>query len=280
MIKFSKANAKIEALKEVPELAKYLEDKRKVYSFDLLSGYSCPFAKECLSKATVNSDGKRKIKDGPDTLFRCFSASQEVQYTNVYNLRKGNFDAMRAIKNRSGMVQLLNDNLPKKAGIVRIHVAGDFFNEKYFQAWLLVAAINPNVLFYAYTKSLKFWIDNLNIIPENFILTASRGGRSDDLIQPFQLRETVVVFSESEANTLGLEIDHDDSHACRPDLQNNNFALLIHGSQPKGSEASKALQVLRKNKVKHSYSRKVKVCFPGQGKRFVVDSERIHRSRQ
>ena len=49
MVKFSKANAKIEALKQVESLQKYLEGK-KVYSFDLLSGFSCPFAKECLSK--------------------------------------------------------------------------------------------------------------------------------------------------------------------------------------------------------------------------------------
>ena len=95
-MKFSKANAKIEALSKVPELAKYLEGKRKVYSFDLLSGYSCPFADKCLSKATM-IDGKRKIKDGPNTEFRCFSASQEVQYTNTYNSRKANFDALRGI---------------------------------------------------------------------------------------------------------------------------------------------------------------------------------------
>ena len=78
MVKFSKANAKIEALKQVESLQKYLEGK-KVYSFDLLSGFSCPFAKECLSKAVENREGKRTIKEGPDTEFRCFSACQEVQ---------------------------------------------------------------------------------------------------------------------------------------------------------------------------------------------------------
>ena len=91
MLKFSNANAKIEALKKVPELAHYLYGKRKVYSFDMISGHTCPFADQCLSKAIL-VDGRRKIKDGPNTVFRCFSASQEVQYTNVYNLRKGNFD--------------------------------------------------------------------------------------------------------------------------------------------------------------------------------------------
>jgi excisionase family DNA binding protein len=48
-------------------------------------------------------DGKRRIQDGPNTEFRCFSASQEVVYTNVYNLRKGNFDAIRAIIARTDL---------------------------------------------------------------------------------------------------------------------------------------------------------------------------------
>ena len=64
MLKFSKANAKIEALANDAELSDYLTDNRKVYSFDLLSGYSCPFAKKCLSKAVVQDNGKRKIRDG------------------------------------------------------------------------------------------------------------------------------------------------------------------------------------------------------------------------
>ena len=97
MLKFSNANAKIEALKNDAELSEYLTDKRKVYSLDLLSGYSCPFAESCLSRAVVQSDGKRKIRDGHKTQFRCFSASQEVQYNGVYNLRKHNFDSLRKL---------------------------------------------------------------------------------------------------------------------------------------------------------------------------------------
>ena len=66
MLKYSQANAKTHAMAAVPELAAYLEGKRKIYSLDLLSGYSCPFARECLSKV-VEVDGKRAIKDGPKT---------------------------------------------------------------------------------------------------------------------------------------------------------------------------------------------------------------------
>ena len=256
MLKFSKANAKIEALAKVPELAQYLEGKRKVYSFDLLSGYSCPFASQCLSKATVQLDGKRKIKDGPKTEFRCFSASQEVQYTNVYNLRKANFDAIRKHPDSFDMCKAIVNAMPDNAGIVRIHVAGDFFNEKYFKAWMMVAHLCPSRLFYAYTKSLKYWINNAERIPDNLILTASRGGRLDHLIDEHNLREAVVVYSEFSAQMKKLIIDHDDSHAARPSLKNDSFALLIHGTQPKGTEAANALQNLRRNKVKHSYSRK------------------------
>jgi len=258
MLKFSNANAKTEALKEVDELKPFLLD-RKIYSLDLLSGYSCPFASECLSKATV-IDGKRKIKDGPNTKFRCFSASQEVQYTNVYNLRKHNFDTLRGL-NVEGMIHRLNTGLPEDAGIIRNHVAGDFFNNSYFFAWINVAMMNPEKLFYAYTKSLKYWVENLALVQavDNFVLTASYGGRDDWMIDKYNLRSTKVVFSEAAAAKAGLEIDHDDSHAARPSLANQDFALLIHGTQPKDTEAAEALKLLKKNNVKHSYNRKVKV---------------------
>ena len=259
MVTFSEANAKIEALAEVESLKKYLEGK-KVYSFDLLSGYSCPFAKDCLSKAVEDSQGKRTIKDGPDTKFRCFSASQEVQYTGVYNRRKNNLDNLRNF-NTIELVKEILAAMPKDLGVCRIHVAGDFFNEKYFLAWLTIAKMFPQKLIYAYTKSLKYWVNNRELVDSlpNFILTASYGGRDDAMIAEHSLRASKVVFSESEAESLGLTIDHDDSHAADPELKNQDFALLIHGTQPKGSEASEALQLLRKNKVKHSYSRKAKV---------------------
>ena len=254
MLKFSKANAKTQALKNDSELADYLTDKRKIYSLDLLSGYSCPYAEKCLSKAVQLPTGKRKIRDGKKTEFRCFSASQEVQYTNVYNSRKHNFDLLRK-QNHEEMVKLINSSLPENAGIVRIHVAGDFFSLPYMHAWYMVAALNPNVLFYAYTKSLKFWVGGINELPilHNFVLTASYGGRDDHMIDEFNLRSTKVVFSEAEAEELGLAIDHDDSHAAKPSLRDQDFALLIHGTQPAGSEASTALKKL---KGKGSYSRK------------------------
>ena len=73
------------------------------------------------------------------------------------------------------------------------------------------------------------------------------------MIAEQNLRSAKVVFSESEAVELGLDIDHDDSHAARPSMRDQDFALLVHGTQPKGSDAATALKEL---KGKGSYSRK------------------------
>jgi hypothetical protein len=103
-------------------------------------------------------------------------------------------------------------------------------------------------LFYAYTKSLPFLVGMT--LPSNFIVTVSRGGKHDHLIEGLGIRESVVVYSEKEAEEKGLPIDHDDTHAA---THGGSFALLIHGTQPAGSDAGKALSAL---KGKGSYNRK------------------------
>ena len=70
-----------------------------------------------------------------------------------------------------------------------------------------------------------------------------------------------MVYSEQEAHDLGLAIDHDDSHAAKPSLRNQSFALMLHGTQPKGTEAAEALKILKRDNVKHSYSRKVAMWY-------------------
>lgn len=212
-----------------------------IYHFSIPAGHTCPYAKTCLSKAHREGGG---LVDGPETEVRCFSASDEAQYEGCRNLRWHNFDLLRG-KTQAEMTKVIADSLPVHAKIVRIHIGGDFFSQAYFDSWLQVARQNPGILFYAYTKSLKFWVARMDTLPENLRLTASRGGKDDDLIETHNLRCAEIVFSESEANIKGLEIDHDDSHAYGEDPK--SFALLIHGTQPKGSEAAKALSALRKS---------------------------------
>ena len=244
IVKFSKSNdqAKLKGIEE------WIGYKPKVYSFSLPSGYACPFAEECLSKAHRTTG---KITDGINTLFRCFSATTEAYSADARNQRWHNFESLRHL-DTDAMVEILNASLPCDCDIMRVHIGGDFFNQKYFDAWMQVARLNPTKLFYAYTKSLPYWIARLDSIPSNFALTASRGGRYDNLIEQYNLKVAEVVFSLEEAEAKGLEIDHDEKHAI---LDLGNFALLIHGTQPKGSKGSEAMKALRKANIQFAYSR-------------------------
>jgi hypothetical protein len=53
---------------------------------------------------------------------------------------------------------------------------------------------------------------------------------------------------------LGLEIDHDDSHAYASD---KSFALLLHGNQRKDTLAAKAMSALKRAGFK-GYSQKAR----------------------
>jgi len=213
---------------------------KAIATFSLPAGHSCPFAKECLSKADRITG---KIIDGKHCKFRCFAASQECTFPSVRKSRHQNFDMIRSAKTLENIAKLIQKSLPWGLNMVRTHVSGDYFNETYFLAWLNVAYKNPLFTFYVYTKATPFLAEYRKHLPSNFRFTASRGGTCDNLIGKYHLKSAEVVFSTEEARRKGLEIDHDDSHAFAGD---KSFALLIHGVQPEGSEAGKALASLKK----------------------------------
>ena len=232
LLTFGEPNAKLK--KMLKELS------LKLKTFTLPAGHTCPGAKDCLSRANRKTG---KIQDGPDTEFRCFAASAEATYPSLRNMVWRNFELIKATLKNSvdACADLICESLPKKFDIMRVHVGGDYFNVKYLQAWIEVAKRNPDKIFYSYSKSLHFF--KQFALTENLVLTASRGGKYDDMIDLHGWKEALVVYSEQEAIDKGLEIDHDDTHAA---FGKDNFALLIHGTQPKGSAASAALSKLRK----------------------------------
>jgi hypothetical protein len=209
-------------------------------TFSLPAGYSCPFAKLCLSKANRKTG---RIKDGNETEFRCFAASQESLFPSVRMSRWNNFEKLREASTVEGMANLIQSSLPNGATLIRVHVSGDFFNESYFLAWLNVALNNPRIIFYGYTKAVKYLVEYAKVIPGNFRFTASFGGTDDALIEKHGLKYAKVVYSVEEAERLGLEIDHDDSHAS---FGEDSFGLLLHGTQPVNTPANEALKKLRK----------------------------------
>jgi len=175
--------------------------------------------------------------------FRCFSATQEAAFPAVRMQRQHNFDVLNSSKDAFEMAEKIEASLPKDALVIRIHVAGDFYSKNYMRAWILVAKAYPKITFYAYTKSINFWMALKNEIPDNLKMNASVGGKYDKLIDQNNLKFAKVVYSEKEAADQNLEIDHDDSHAF---MQDKSFAMLLHGVQPKGTKAAEALKLLKK----------------------------------
>ena len=232
LLRFGNPNSKLKKL--IKKLGLTLK------TFTLPAGWTCPGAKDCLSRANRETG---KIQDGPDTEFRCFAASAEATYPSLRKMVWHNFEAIKNALDIGMLdcVDLICESLPKKFDVMRVHVGGDYFSYEYLLAWIEVAKRNPDKVFYSYSKSLHFFKEFA--LPENLVLTASRGGKYDELIDLHGWKEALVVYSEQEAEQLGLEIDHDDSHAA---FGKKDFALLIHGTQPKGSAASIALQKLKK----------------------------------
>ena len=175
------------------------------------AGITCPGANSCKAWITLKDD-KRILNRGNESLFTCFAASEELRYPNVYNSRRYNYQVIKSYVLNSdliGLTELINWNIQinkKNITKVRIHESGDFDNLLYLQAWLNVAKLNPGIKFYCYSKSLNLFLEVL--LPNNFYMVASYGGRYDHLIDTgYFPKYSKVVFSEEEAIRLGLKID-------------------------------------------------------------------------
>ena len=229
--------------------------------FSLPAGTTCPGADKCLA-FVKELNGKRSIVDGPQMEFRCFAASGEGQYPNVYNSRQHNWTTVKNLIKDFGVgkaglmvAEYIQSIRKKSTKLVRIHESGDFYSADYFAMWMHVCRLIPDLKFYAYSKNLPMILDyGMEMLPKNFYLTASKGGKFDYLIEEgFFPRYSVVVMNDSDAEAMGLEVDHDDSHCYK---QDGPFALLVHGIQAAGSEWGKAIRARGNNKQFTGYNKK------------------------
>lgn len=202
--------------------------KQPTHEFNLPAGWACPFADACKTKADRDT-GKLIVRPNPRVStaepFVCYAARAE-RFPGVRDSRWGNFENVRdALK--SGAVPF---GIPRTATHVRIHGSGDFFSEEYFRAWCDTAAAYPQVQFWAFTKSINYWVDNQDRIPPNLALTASTGSVHDSLAVEHGLR-TATVYYHIEDIPEDMVIDTDDGEAQDPLAP--SFALLENQSNRK-----------------------------------------------
>jgi hypothetical protein len=101
-----------------------------IKTFNLPAAKSCPYSKDCQ-------------KD-------CYAKKAEMRFRDVEKSRQVNFRLAKESKDQ--LKQLIQKNL-KAGDWVRIHEAGDFFSQSYIDMWSEIIAANPDVFFYAYTRT-------------------------------------------------------------------------------------------------------------------------------
>lgn len=136
-----KSTGKVEAAKE--ELTIYLPDTRGV---------------------TISRWGKGNMKLGPDIytysrlpgriMGTCPGATKECQDI-CYAMRVIDTPDVWDIWTKNSEVEDVPEELPPGAKIVRIHVSGDFSSVHYIQEWQTLVRANPDVDFFAYTRSWR-----------------------------------------------------------------------------------------------------------------------------
>jgi hypothetical protein len=238
----------------------------------LPAGYTCPFAKGCKTfpakwKGTTKKGEWQKpgswdknYKMGPDAEYLCYAGRAQAQYPGANISAFKNINLLKKFKDSTSMANLIVKSIKhhgfESTDLFRIHEAGDFFSQTYFDAWIEVARQLPGTLFYAYTVSIPFWLKHKDTLPRNFKVIASWDESIAEVIEREGLRYARVVSGEEEARELGLRLDVDDMLAWGTD---ESFALPLHGSQPKGSEAAKTRkQQRKKDDTGQSFDDKIK----------------------
>jgi hypothetical protein len=166
----------------------------------------------------------------------CYAKTGTFQFSNV---KRAHLEKLELVLNqREKWIEMMNDELSLKkynGKFIRIHDAGDFFSEQYMLDWFQIAESNPHCTFYSYTKEiLMFKSAKLNgIIPSNFIVIFSFGGKLDHLIDRDVDRHSDVFTDFAEMMDHGYFHNNDDDKQAainpnhRVGLFRNNIPHVI-----------------------------------------------------
>ena len=185
------------------------ENKAKIFNFSIpayktKSGkITCPFADSCVKYCYAQK--------GNYTRFPIVQELMEQKYK---------------ISKTNNFIPLMNEEIKKKkATHVRIHDSGDFYSPTYLQKWLDIATQNKDVIFYAYTKSIKFFINGLKL-PKNLKIIFSEGSKTDNLINVAKDRHARIFKSKELLNAAGyIDASDNDLKAIQ---DNKKVGLVYH----------------------------------------------------
>lgn len=115
----------------------------------------------------------------------------------------------------------------KKLDALRIHDSGDFYSKAYIQKWVDIANLNPNVNFYAYSKSIPLF-KGLEL-PQNMDIIFSFGSKKDALIDTKNDRHAQIFSNEKELKEAGyINASKIDYYATKFYSNNKKVGLIYH----------------------------------------------------
>lgn len=118
----------------------------------------------------------------------------------------------------------------RKVHAIRIHDSGDFFSRAYFLVWKSIMDACPDVQFYAYTKMVPLFkkLEAEGMLPKNFTVIYSQGGKFDHLINKSKDRHSHVFSSEEDCIAAGYVLNEvDDMPATDRTIM--KIGLVVHG---------------------------------------------------
>ena len=185
------------------------ENKAKIFNFSIpayktRSGkITCPFADSCVKYCYAQKGNYTR-----------FPVVQELM-EQKYKISKSNT-----------FIPLINEEIKKKkATHIRIHDSGDFYSPQYLNKWVDIATQNTNVIFYAYTKSIKFFINGLKL-PKNLKIIFSEGSKTDNLINVAKDRHARIFKSKELLQAAGyIDASTNDLKAI---TSNKKVGLVYH----------------------------------------------------
>lgn len=185
-----------------------IENKMRVMNFSLpayktITGKTvCPFAKDCIKY--------------------CYAKKGNYKYPSVI---KGLNNRYELSKTADFVPQMNATIILQRPTHVRIHDSGDFYSPEYLQKWINIATQNKDVIFYAYTKSIKFFVDGLTL-PKNMKIIFSEGSKTDNLINVNKDRHARIFKTVEELNASGyINASNNDLKAI---TDNKKVGLVYH----------------------------------------------------
>lgn len=166
----------------------------------------------------------------------CYARQGTYQFGNVKSAHESKLELTQNDTFVGMMIAEIERWLKKrstKSLKVRIHDAGDFYSQDYLDRWLKVMRhfdTNNRVSFYAYTKQVKMFQDIKLILPQNFTVIFSFGGKQDSLIDTKLDRHAKVFETVDQLETAGYQDGtKDDMVAAMGD--SNKIGLCYHGTK-------------------------------------------------